>query len=213
MTDSLHAYMRSVSLREPSLLARLREETTLMPMGSMQISPEQGQFMRLLAKSLNVHRYIEVGTFTGYSALSMALAIPKDGEIVCCDISEEFTNVARRYWKLAEVDSKITLILGDARETLSGLLKQKRAGTFDMMFIDADKEPYLEYYELGFQLLRPNGLILVDNVLWGGSVADGEASDPSTVALRSFNSTLHSDNRIDLSMVPIGDGLTIARKI
>lgn len=212
LTDALYEYLLSVSLREPELLARLRQETALQEMSRMQISPEQGQFMFLLLRLIGARRCLEIGVFTGYSSLVSALALPADGRIVACDISEEWTAIARRYWREAGVEPKIDLRIAPALETLDGLIEAGEAGRFDFAFIDADKESYLAYYERVLQLLRPGGLLAVDNVLWSGRVADPEVSDADTAALRHFNEALHRDERIDLSLVPIGDGLTLARK-
>ena len=212
LTDSLYEYMTDVSLRESPLLLALREETSELTQRSMQISPEQGQFMALLARLTGARRCLEVGVFTGYSSLVTALALPDDGSIVACDVSEEWTAVARRYWREAGVAHKIELRLAPATETLDDLLAQGRAGTFDFAFIDADKTNYLAYYERTLALLRTGGLALVDNTLWSGRVADPEVADADTVALRHFNEVLHRDERIDLSLLPLGDGLTVVRK-
>ena len=212
LTDSLYDYMNEVSLREPLLLLALREETSELTQRSMQIAPEQGQFMALVARLIGARRCLEVGVFTGYSSLATALALPDDGRIVACDVSEEWTSVARRYWKRAGVEHKIDLRLAPATRTLDALLAQGQAGTFDFAFIDADKTNYLEYYERTLALLRTGGLVLVDNTLWSGRVADPEIADADTVALRHFNEVLHRDERVDLSLLPLGDGLTLARK-
>jgi caffeoyl-CoA O-methyltransferase len=212
LTDALYEYLLSVSLREPPLLLDLREETAALPQARMQISPEQGQFMALLARLIGARRCVEVGVFTGYSSLVVALALPDDGRIVACDVSERWTAIARNYWQAAGVDHKIDLRLAPALETLDALLADGQRSTFDMAFIDADKSQYLAYYERALELLRPGGLVLVDNTLWSGRVADLEVSDADTVALRHFNEVLHADARVDLSLVPIGDGLTLARK-
>lgn len=212
LTDDLHAYLLSVSSREPEILGRLREETARLPNGGMQISQEQGQFMRLLIGLIGAKRTLEVGVFTGYSSLSVALALPDDGRIVACDVSEEFTNVARRYWQDAGVDGKIDLRLGPAVETLDALIADGQAGTFDFAFIDADKPNYDAYYERALLLVRPGGLIGIDNTLWYGKVADAAVQDDDTVALRALNTKLHGDARLAaLSLLPIGDGLTLAR--
>ena len=210
MTDALYAYLLETSLREAPLLKRLRDETAAHPRGGMQISPEQGQFMQLLTKLTGARRCIEVGVFTGYSSLAVALALPADGRILACDVSEEFTSVARRYWKEAGVAGKIELVLAPATETLDARLKAGEAGTYDLAFIDADKANYAQYYERLLKLLRPGGLVLVDNVLWSGAVIDPEDQDEDTVAIRAFNKLLHQDERVDISMLPIGDGLTLA---
>jgi caffeoyl-CoA O-methyltransferase len=212
LTDSLYQYLLDVSLREPPLLRALREETAQMRQRSMQIAPEQGQFMALLARLVGARRGIEVGVFTGYSSLSVALALPDDGHIVACDVSEEWTSIARRYWKQAGVDRKIELRLAPAVETLDALLADGGEGRYDFAFIDADKTNYLAYYERVVRLLRPGGLVTVDNTLWDGAVADPADRQPDTVALREFNQRLHRDERVDLSVTPIGDGLTLARK-
>jgi caffeoyl-CoA O-methyltransferase len=204
--------MNEVSLREPPLLLALREETAALTQRSMQISPEQGQFMALLTRLIDARRCLEVGVFTGYSSLATALALPEGGHLVACDVSEEWTSVARRYWQQAGVAHKIRLHLAPAVDTLDALLVQGQAGTFDFAFIDADKTNYLEYYERTLALLRTGGLVLIDNTLWSGKVADPEVSDADTVALRHFNEVLHHDERVDLSLLPMGDGLTLARK-
>jgi caffeoyl-CoA O-methyltransferase len=212
VTDALYQYILAVSSREDATLAKLREETARMPRAGMQISPEQGQFMALLVKLLGAKRTLEVGVFTGYSALAVAQALPADGRVVACDVSEEWTSVGRRYWEAAGVAAKIDLRLGPAAETLQGLLDDGQAGTFDFAFIDADKANYDRYYELALQLVRPGGLIAVDNVLWGGAVADPAEQDEDTRAIRVLNEKLHADARVDLSLLPLGDGLTLARK-
>lgn len=211
--DRLFDYIRSVSLRQPEILARLREETQRFPRASMLLTPEQGQFLGLLVELMGVRRIIEVGTFTGYSALWMALALPENGRLVCCDIDLESAAVARRYWAEAGVAGRIDLRLAPALETLDSLIADGGTSTFDLVFIDADKANYLAYYERALTLLRPGGLVAIDNVLWGGEVADQTITDDETVAvLRGFNASLHADSRISLSLVPIGDGLTLARK-
>ena len=212
LTDSLYEYLLAVSLREPDLLRQLRQETATDPLARMQISPEQGQFMGLLARLMGARRCLEVGVFTGYSSLALALALPDDARIVACDVSEEWTSVARRYWAAAGVADKIDLRLAPALETLEGLLAAGEAGSYDFAFLDADKKNYLRYFELALGLVRPGGLIVADNTLWSGRVADPRNAEPDTVALRHFNQHLHRDARIDLSLVPIGDGLTLARK-
>lgn len=211
--DRLYEYLLGVSLREPGVLVRLRAETMKLPRAGMQISPEQGQFMALLVKLMGARLVLEIGTFTGYSALAMALALPADGRLVACDVSEEWTATARRYWKEAGVDARIELRLAPALQTLRELLEAGSAGSFDLIFIDADKGNYLAYYEPGLDLLRPGGLIAVDNTLWDGRVADDAVDDDDTRAIRAFNAALHDDARVDLSLVPIGDGLTLARKL
>jgi len=212
LTDSLYEYLLAVSLREPDLLRRLREETAGLPNARMQIAPEQGQFMALLVRLTGARRCLEVGVFTGYSSLAVALALPDDGRIVACDVSEEWTTVARRYWAAAGVVHKIDLRLAPAFDTLEGLLAAREAGSFDFAFLDADKENYPRYFGMLLELVRPGGLIVADNTLWSGRVADPANDEASTVALRRFNEQLHRDDRVDLSLVPIGDGLTLARK-
>jgi predicted O-methyltransferase YrrM len=213
MSDGLYDYLLRVSLREPPLLRRLRDETATHPRATMQISPEQGQFMQMLVKLIGARRCVEVGVFTGYSSLAVALALPAEGRILACDVSEEFTAVARRYWKEAGVERKIELHLAPALETLDVRLKAGEAGSYDFAFIDADKVNYLGYYERILKLLRPGGLVTVDNVLWDGAVIDKQDKTEDTVAIRKFNEFLHADKRVELSMLPIGDGLTLARKI
>jgi predicted O-methyltransferase YrrM len=212
LTDALHEYLLAVSLREPPLLRELRAETASLPKANMQIAPEQGQFMALLVRLAGARRCLEIGVFTGYSSLSVALALPDDGRIVACDVSEEWTSMARRYWRAAGVEHRIDLRLAPALETLDGLIASGERGSYDLVFIDADKARYADYYERSLELLRAGGLVVVDNTLWSGRVLDPAMTDADTVALRSFNERLHADERIDLSLVPIGDGLTLARK-
>jgi caffeoyl-CoA O-methyltransferase len=212
LNDALYEYLLSVSLREPDVLCRLREETAKMPQHNMQISPEQGQFMALLVELTGARKCLEVGTFTGYSTLSLALALPEDGQIVACDISEEFTSRAKPYWQKAGVAGKIDLRLGPALETLDALIADGESGAFDFAFIDADKVNYQGYFQRALDLIRRGGLILVDNVLWSGAVVDPARDDEDTEAIRTFNQARAGDPRISLSLVPIGDGLTLARK-
>lgn len=212
LTDSLYDYLLSVSLREPELLRQLRAETAAYPQAQMQIAPEQGQFMALLARLMGARRCLEVGVFTGYSSLAVALALPDDGRIVACDVSERWTAIARRYWAAAGVAHRIDLRLAPALETLEQLTAPGESGRFDFAFIDADKENYVHYYEHALRLLRPGGLVVVDNTLWSGRVADPENAEADTVAMRHFNEHLYRDERVDLSLVPVGDGLTLARK-
>ena len=212
LDDQLYDYLLSVSLREPALFARLRRETEAMPESVMQISPEQGQFMQLLVKLTGARNALEIGTFTGYSALAVASALPADGRLVACDISESFTAVGRPYWEEAGVAEKIDLRIGPALESLDNLLGAGEAARFDFAFIDADKGNYDNYYERCLKLLRPGGLIAIDNVLWDGAVADPSDSSEDTRAIRALNARLKEDERVDLSLVPIGDGLTLARK-
>lgn len=210
--DALYEYMNSVSLREPDVLRRLREETAALPQHQMQIAPEQGQFMGLLVELIGAEKCLEIGTFTGYSSLSVACKIPDDGVLVACDISEDYTNRAKPFWEEAGVAGKIDLRIGPALETLDRLIADGEGGTFDFTFIDADKVSYLGYFQRAFDLTRTGGLICIDNVLWSGAVADPSRNDEDTEAIRAFNSALSTDARISLSMVPIGDGLTLARK-
>ncbi len=212
INDPIYDYLLSVSLQEPELLTQLRAETAKDPLANMQIAPEQGQFMALLVELLGVRRAIEIGTFTGYSALCIAMSMPESGRLVCCDSSEEWTAIARRYFKKAGVDQRIDLRVAPALETLDDLLGRGEAGTFDFAFIDADKGNYDNYYERCLELMRPGGLIAVDNTLWDGAVADPRNQEPDTVAIRRFNEKRRDDERISLSLVPIGDGLTLARK-
>jgi len=208
----LYDYIVKVSVREPPLLARLRAETAKMREHNMQIAPDQGQFMGLLVSLIGARRCLEIGTFTGYSSLAVALALPPDGRLIACDVSDTWTAIARRYWREAGVDGRIELRLQPALKTLDELLADGQAGRFDFAFIDADKVSYADYYERVLSLLRPGGLLAVDNTLWSGKVADPKARDKDTIALKKFNAARHADERIDLSLVPIGDGLTLARK-
>jgi predicted O-methyltransferase YrrM len=212
LDERLYEYLCAHSVRDLPVLAELRAETARMPMARMQISPEQGQFMALLIELIGAKRTIEVGTFTGYSALITALALPADGRVIACDVSEEFTSIGRRYWAKAGVANKIDLRLAPANETLDKLLAAGEARRFDFAFIDADKENYVGYFERCLKLLRTGGLIAVDNVLWGGDVADPKVDDKDTRAIRVLNDQLKADQRVSISMVPIGDGLTLARK-
>jgi predicted O-methyltransferase YrrM len=212
VTDDIHRYLVDHSVREHVALARLRAATADLPDAQMQIGPEQGQFMALLARLMNAKHCIEIGVFTGYSSLAVALALPEDGRIIACDVSDEWTSIARRFWREAGVEHKIELKLQPATKTLQELLGRGEAGRFDFAFIDADKPAYDTYYEQLLQLLRPGGLIAIDNTLWSGRVADATSRDANTAALRTLNDKLHRDERIDLSLLPIGDGLTLARK-
>jgi caffeoyl-CoA O-methyltransferase len=201
------------SLREPEVLRRLREETLASnPHAVMAVSPLQGQFMTLLVKLIGAVKTLEVGVFTGYSSLCTALALPPQGRIVACDVSEEWTSMARRYWAEAGVADKITLRLAPAIETLDALLRDGQAGTFDFAFIDADKENYDNYYERALKLVRVGGLIVFDNMLWSGAVADPGVQDAETVALRALSEKLHHDERVFVSLIPVGDGMTLAIK-
>lgn len=212
LDDQLYEYLLSVSLREPEILFRLREETTRHPRAQMQIAPEQGQLLTLLLKAIGAKKTLELGVFTGYSSLCTALALPDNGKIVACDISEEFTSVAQRYWQEAGVAHKIDLRLAPALDTLEQLLAEGQAETFDFAFIDADKENYWRYYDRVFHLVRPGGLIAIDNVLWAGRVIQPNAQDEGTTAIREFNAKLLQDDRVVLSLVPIADGLSLVWK-
>ncbi len=212
MSDQLYDYLLLSSLREPDILRRLRVETAPYPHSMMQTAPEQGQFMALLLQIIGAVNTIELGVYTGYSSLWTAMALPTQGRIIACDINEEWTSMARRYWQEAGVAEKVDLRLAPAIETLDALLEAGKHGTFDFVFIDADKENYDPYYERSLELLRPGGLIAVDNVLWSGRVADPQARDDATLAIRAFNLKLRDDDRIKLSLVPIADGLTLALK-
>lgn len=212
MSDALYAYLREVSLREVEPLKRLRDETSRLPMAAMQIAPEQGQLMQLLVKALGIRRAIEIGVFTGYSSLCVALAMPDDGRIIACDVNEEWTGIAQRYWQEAGVDHKIELRIAPALETLDALIDNALENCFDFAFIDADKTGYKDYYERAITLVRPGGLIAVDNTLWNGNVADPENQTEDTQAIRALNRHIHADTRVDVTMLPIGDGLTLALK-
>jgi predicted O-methyltransferase YrrM len=212
LTDTLYNYMWRVTDREHPVARDLRAATASHPRRGMQISPEQGQFMTLLLELLGAKRTLEVGVFTGYSSLVTALALPEDGQVTALDISDEFTRLAKPFWEAAGVAHKIDLRLAPAVESMDALLAEGRAGSYDFCFIDADKHNYDLYYERALQLLRQGGLIAIDNVLWGGDVADPNVNDPDTAALKALNEKLHGDTRVTLSLVPIGDGLTLARK-
>jgi len=199
-------------VRESDVARRLRDETQKLPMAQMQIGPDQGQFLQLLVQLIGAKKTLEVGVFTGYSSLWVAMALPSGGRIVACDVSEEYTSVARRYWKEAGIDDKIELVLRPALETLDELIANGQAGTFDFAFIDADKSNYDNYYERALQLLRRGGLIAIDNTIWSGRVAKPEENDVDTVAIRKLNEKLHQDERVSLSMLTVGDGLTLAMK-
>jgi caffeoyl-CoA O-methyltransferase len=213
LSDELHTYLLRVGVREPAILRRLREETAALPQGGMQISPEQGAFFALLVGLMDARTYLEVGTFTGYSSLSVAMALPADARLTCCDISPEWTDVARRYWTEAGVADRIDLRLGPGLETLEGLLAAGGAASYDFAFLDADKGNYAAYYERMLDLLRPGGLLAIDNVLWGGRVIDPAEDDESTQALRDLNERIAADTRVQLAMLPVGDGLSLVRKL
>lgn len=212
LNEALQRYLLEVSVPEEPAARALREYTAALPEAVMQISPEQGQFLRLLLRLMNAERALEVGTFTGYSALCLARGVGARGRVVCLDRSEEWTAVAREHWARAGVAERIELRLGDARESLDRLRAEGQAARFDFAFLDADKRNYAAYYERLLELVRPGGLIAVDNTLWSGRVADPAAQDPETAAIRAFNAALAADDRALVSLVPIGDGLTLARK-
>ena len=213
VSNNLYAYLLENSLCEPEILRRLREENASHPKAEFQIAPEQGQFMRLLVQVLGVRRAIEVGVFTGYSALSVALAMPPGGRLVACDVSEEFTNVAKRYWEEAGVAQKIDLRLGPALETLDSLIRAGQAGSYDFVFIDADKVNYVAYHERALSLVRSGGLVAIDNTLWYGYVADDAKNDSDTISIRALNRRILEDNRVLASLLPLADGLTLALKL
>lgn len=213
ITENILNYVREHSLREHHVLEELREETSKREERNMQISPEQGQFLSLLVKTLNASKTLEVGVFTGYSALCTALSLPPHGKVIACDCNEEWLSVAQHYWDKAQVAEKIETLFGDANQTLNHLIKNRdEIGSFDFAFIDADKVNYDNYYESALQLVRPGGLIVLDNTLWSGSVANPEISDPETNALRKINKKLLTDKRVEISMLPYSDGLTLLVK-
>lgn len=211
LAEDVHAYLLSVGVREPEVLRALRAETAELEMAQMQIAPEEGAALAMLVRLLGARRILEIGTFTGYSSTAMALALPADGRIVCCDVSEEWTDIARRAWTAAGVADRVDLRLAPALDTLDDLLATDHAGTFDLAFIDADKENYLNYYERSLRLVRRGGLITIDNVLWSGRVADPSDTDESTEAIRELNALIAADDRVDVAMLPVADGLTLAR--
>lgn len=221
-TKELYDYILSVSLREPDVLRRLREETDSDPNAIMQIPPEQGQFMAFLVRALGVRKTIEIGTYTGYSALCVALALPKGGVVVACDVNDTWANIGKKYWKEAGVTDRIDFRLGPALNTIEALLASGQAGTFDFAFIDADKSNYIRYYEASLSLLRPGGIIAIDNVLLFGSVVDpnvldadlrSRITDADISVLRELNEKIVKDSRVDMSMLPVADGLTLVRKL
>ena len=212
LDDRLYSYLLSATLREADVLAELRKETAEHSQAQMQVSPEQGQFMALLVQLIGAKKTLEIGVFTGYSALAVAMALPADGQIVACDVSEEFTAIARPYWQKANVASKIDLRIAPALDTLEALIASGESGTFDFAFIDADKSSYDSYYEKSLQLIRPGGLIAVDNTLWYGRVADPAVQDNRTQQIRALNEKVRDDERVTMSLVPIGDGLLLAVK-
>ena len=212
LNEKVYDYLLGHSLRESTVCQQLREQTDAMPAATMQVSPEQGQFMAFLVELTGTRKAVEVGTFTGYSALCIAQALPEDGTLVCCDVSEAWTGVGKKYWEQAGVSDRVDLRIGPAVDTLKAIRDAGEEGTFDFGFIDADKTSYQSYYEHMLSLLRTGGLLLIDNVLWGGSVADPDKTDEDTEAIRALNAFLHQDDRIALSMLPVGDGLTLALK-
>ncbi len=212
LDDAVYDYLLSKSLRESALLKKLRAQTAKHPLANMQISPEQGQFFAFLIKALNVKKAIEIGVFTGYSSLVIAEALPPDGTLIACDVDIETTKIAAQYWQLANLADKIELRIGAAIETLDELLCANQAGCFDFAFIDAHKPEYIDYYERLLKLMRPGGVIAVDNVLWSGEVANTTKQDHDTNAIRRFNDHISQDKRVFISMIPIADGLTLAIK-
>jgi predicted O-methyltransferase YrrM len=212
LDSNLYQYFQQVSVREAEVLKQLRQETEKHPMARMQIAPEQGQFMALLVQLMEAKKTLDIGVFTGYSALVVALALPTDGQVIACDIDEETTKIAQEFWEKAAVNHKIELRLAPALETLDKLIAEGQSNTFDFAFIDADKSNYDNYYEKALWLVKPGGLIAIDNVLWGGKVADSEIKDNRTQKIRAFNEKLHQDPRISLTLLPIADGLTLALK-
>ena len=210
--DRTYDYLCDVSINEPDLLRQLREETAQLEYSVMQISPEQGQFMSLLIKMMAAKRAIEIGTFTGYSSICVASAMPEEGRLICCDISPQWTSIAEKYWALAGLEEKIELYTQPAEQTLQKLLDDGAEKTFDFIFIDADKQNYISYYEMALRLLRKGGIIAVDNTLWSGAVADPENIEPGTRAIRRFNDMLKEDKRVSSSLLTIGDGLTLILK-
>jgi caffeoyl-CoA O-methyltransferase len=213
LSDALYTYLVEHSVREPEILQRLRAETAKDSMSMMQIAPEQGQFMQLLVRLMGAKNCLEIGVFTGYSSLAVALALPANGRIVACDVSEKWTAIARKYWIEAGVTAKIDLRIAPALSTLDALIASGEAGSFDFAFIDADKINYLAYYERALTLVRPGGLIVVDNTLWGGQVIDKKSKNEETHAIRQFNDQLRFDSRVHISLLPIGDGVTLALKL
>jgi predicted O-methyltransferase YrrM len=212
LTPQLYQYMLSVSLREPAILKSLREETAKLSSHNMQISPEQGQFMAFLVELIGAKKTLEIGVYTGYSSLAIALALPDDGRITACDTNAETSAIAEHFWKKADVAQKIDLQLGPALETLTKLIDKGESNTFDFVFIDADKQNYANYYECALSLARPGGLILIDNVLWGGEVANPKNQDKQTEAIRQLNKSIVNDQRVSMSLLPISDGLSLIRK-
>ncbi len=212
LDNAIYSYLLAHTTGETPVQKKLREETSRLEWSQMQIAPEQGAFMAFMVKLLNARKILEVGVFTGYSSLSMAQALPNDGKLIACDNSREWTDIAHQYWQQAGVDHKIELILGDAVDTLGQILAAGHANSFDMVFIDADKTNYRKYYEMSLRLLVSGGLLMIDNTLWGGSVANPIDNAEDTRAIRSINHHLKEDRRVDICMLPIADGLTLVRK-
>lgn len=212
LTEQVYDYLLSVSLQESDVMRQCREETASHSMSKMQIAPEQGQFFQFLVKSLGVKQAIEVGVFTGYSSLAIATALPDDGKLIACDISTEYTDLAKGYWQTANVSNKIDLRIAPALETLQQLIDEGQAGQFDFAFVDAHKPEYIEYYELLLTLIKTGGVIAVDNVLWDGDVADPSNQKEDTVAIRAFNDHVFADKRVTMSLIPLADGITLIHK-
>jgi predicted O-methyltransferase YrrM len=212
MTQALYNYMTEISLRESPVLTELREKTAELPVGGMQVAPEQGQFLQFLVRILRAEKILELGTFTGYSALAMALALPENGRLITCDRSENWTKNARKYWEEAQVSQKIELVLAPALQTLEQLLADGHAASFDFIFIDADKTNYRAYYEYALQLIKPEGLIAIDNIFWEGDVINPLNHDAQTREIRALNEFIKTDDRVHLSLLPIGDGLFLIQK-
>ena len=213
MNDVLWEYLVSVTPADDAVMRELRDVTATLPAGGMQIPPYQGQFMQFLVRLLGVKRYLEIGCFTGYSSLAVARALPSDGRIITCDVSEEWTNIARNYWQKAGVTERVELRLGPAADTLKGMIEAGATGAFDMAFIDADKDNYVEYYELCLLLVRQGGVLLIDNTLWGGSVADEAVQDEDTKGIRAFNQRAFEDDRVKNCLLPMSDGLHLCLKL
>ena len=212
LSEQVYDYMLSVSLREPTILKELREETAKHPLANMQIAPEQGQFFSFFIEALNVRNAIEIGVFTGYSSLAIALALPDDGKLIACDNDPEATKIAQRYWEKAGISKKIKLRIGPAIETLEQMIRKGQENLFDFGFIDAHKPEYIDYYERLLKLIRPGGIVIIDNVLWSGHPANDEVQDEDTIAIRQFNQHLHNDDRVKISMLPLADGVTLVFK-
>lgn len=212
LSEDLATYVRDVGSREPALLARLRDETASLPQHRMQVPPEQGAFLTMLVELTGARRCLEVGTFTGYSSTAIAMALPADGRLLCCDVSEAWTSMARRYWQEAGVADRVELRIAPATETLDGLLAAGEESAYDLAFVDADKTGYDDYYERLLRLVRPGGLIVFDNTLWGGRVLDAQSDEADTLALQALNLKLSTDERVSLCLLPMADGVTLARR-